>query len=653
MSQITVWDFDGALAVEGADGYQIRDAARQAIRDTPKDVRLGLLAVLPQDVRLEDLRLLLRDALIEEPFDPTLIVNAAALPVGITDQRCFAVLAALAGTAPGAIEFITFNAERGAAARAAGLIVRQPPEDLASPGLLAAVDEDTGPAYVLKGRIVTMDGDDRIIKDGRVAIRKGVIVAVLEPQQPLPPGFAGKPVVDTGATIYPGLIDLHNHYAFNIHQLWSVPKKYDNRSAWQRDRTYQIGVRNATAYMARLRRSAEAMARYVEAKAIVGGVTAGQGIRMKVARFTGLTKGLMRNVEITGDERLPEAGTRIPDMFTAEHFESFDRALDARRMFYHLSEGTSERVRDHFLNLKSRSLLKPNLVGIHALALQPDDFTALGQGQSKVVWSPFSNLLLYGQTLNPKHLKDAGIDFSIGCDWSPSGGKNMLQELKVARWAAEHAGAALTNRELVEAVTSAPARLLGWEDTVGQIRKGALADLVAVSGTAGDPWSLLVDATEADIALVTIHGIPRYGERPFMEALIAKSKLERVSIDGRNRSFFFEASGSPLNGVSLSEAITRLDDAMSNLQDIREEALSGGPGLLSLAESEFELILDMPEADPDDPTGVEPGLLAAEDGVLDEMTRDELWVTADDIALVRPQKNLPAGLADALGEVYE
>jgi 5-methylthioadenosine/S-adenosylhomocysteine deaminase len=652
MSQITVWDFDGALAVEGADGYQIRGAARQAIRDTPDDVRLGLLAVLPPAARLEDLRVLLRDALMEEPFDPALIVNAAALPVGITDKRSFAVLAALAETAPGEIEFITSNAERAAAARAAGLQVSQPPEDPPASGLLAAVDEDTGPAYVLKGRIVTMDGD-RIIPDGRVAIRKGVIVAVLEPQQPLPQGFAGKPLVDTGATIYPGLIDLHNHFAFNIHQLWSVPKKYDNRNAWQRDRTYQIGVRNATAYMARLRRSAEAMARYVEAKAIVGGVTAGQGIRMKVAKFTGLTKGLMRNVEITGDKRLPEASTRIPDMFTAQHFEDFGRALEARRMFYHLSEGTSDRVRDHFLNLQGRSLLKPNLVGIHALALEPDDFKALGQGKSKVVWSPFSNLLLYGRTLNPKHLKDAGVDFSIGCDWSPSGGKNMLQELKVARWAAQHAGADLTNRELVEAVTIAPARLLGWQGAIGQVRDGALADLIAVSGTNGDPWSLLVDATEADLALVTIHGVPRYGARPFMEALIAKSKLERVSIKGQNRSFFFEASGSPLNGVSLSEAITRLDDAMSNLQDIREEALNGGPGLLSLAESEFELILDMPEPDPDDPAGIEPGLLAAEDGVLDEMTRDELWVTADDIALIRPQRNLPAGLADALGEIYE
>jgi 5-methylthioadenosine/S-adenosylhomocysteine deaminase len=39
--------------------------------------------------------------------------------------------------------------------------------------------------------------------------------------------------VDTGGTIYPGLIELHSHLSYNALPLWDVPKKYGNRAQWQ------------------------------------------------------------------------------------------------------------------------------------------------------------------------------------------------------------------------------------------------------------------------------------------------------------------------------------------------------------------------------------------------------------------------------------
>jgi len=40
-------------------------------------------------------------------------------------------------------------------------------------------------------------------------------------------------VVATGSTIYPGLIELHNHLAYNALPLWSpVPRRFEHRGQW-------------------------------------------------------------------------------------------------------------------------------------------------------------------------------------------------------------------------------------------------------------------------------------------------------------------------------------------------------------------------------------------------------------------------------------
>ena len=64
---------------------------------------------------------------------------------------------------------------------------------------------------VYRGRIVTMDASDRIIAEGTVCIRGNEIVAVLQAGARLPLEFAAVGVTATGGTIYPGLIELHNH----------------------------------------------------------------------------------------------------------------------------------------------------------------------------------------------------------------------------------------------------------------------------------------------------------------------------------------------------------------------------------------------------------------------------------------------------------
>jgi len=65
-----------------------------------------------------------------------------------------------------------------------------------------------------------------------VYFARGGIVAVQERIKPAPPGFDAAKTVTTGGTIFPGLIELHNHIAYNVLPLWRVPGKFTDRNRW-------------------------------------------------------------------------------------------------------------------------------------------------------------------------------------------------------------------------------------------------------------------------------------------------------------------------------------------------------------------------------------------------------------------------------------
>jgi 5-methylthioadenosine/S-adenosylhomocysteine deaminase len=97
----------------------------------------------------------------------------------------------------------------------------------------APIDPLTGPKLALAGRVVTMDDAFRVLTDGVVYIDRGSIVAVQERAAPAPIGFEDVRVTPTRGTIFPGLIELHNHLSYNALPLWNpVPKRFQHRGQW-------------------------------------------------------------------------------------------------------------------------------------------------------------------------------------------------------------------------------------------------------------------------------------------------------------------------------------------------------------------------------------------------------------------------------------
>lgn len=544
------------------------------------------------------------------------------------------------------------------------------------------IDPLTGPRLALAGRVVTMDDAFTVHDDGIVYVEKGKIAAVQPRAQAAPAGFETTVVVDTQATLYPGLIELHNHLSYNALTLWDVPKKFTNRDQWGRIAAYRKLISGPMTVVGKTPALLAPLVRYVECKCLLGGVTTSQGIALASnAGIRQYYRGIVRNVEQTGDDDLPAASTRIADVDARDPQAFLEQLRREKTCFLlHLSEGQDQAAREHFLALQLEDgtwALTDSLTGIHSAALARQDFDVLAAHGCSSVWSPFSNLLLYGGTADVAAAKAAGVRLTLGPDWSPSGSKSLLGELKVARVWSERHGGVFSDRELVCMATRDAAAALKWDTALGRLAAGQRADLLAIAGTRGDPYEHLVCAHDTGVHLVLINGVARYGTPGLMELLFADG--EALLVGGEPRRLFLEqATADPrVQAVRFAAARRKLSDAFAELPELARElerpkvarrgplrALDAAePIVWSLALDEIQDTgLELRPRLPFGAAGAVTGprrlsLRAAAKpltDVLDPLELDAPTV-ADDaqfLERVKAERNLPAGFADELASLY-
>jgi 5-methylthioadenosine/S-adenosylhomocysteine deaminase len=463
----------------------------------------------------------------------------------------------------------------------------------AAPKKPLPIDPLTGPKQALAGFVVTMDDAFTLLPDGIVYIDQGCFVAVQDRALPAPAGFSGVPVVETGGILFPGLIELHNHLSYNALPMWSVPKLFQHRDQWSIHKDYRPMISGPMTVIGQSRNSLgqaallPALVRYVECKCLLGGVTTTQGVMLAsnagVQRFY---RGLIRNVEQTDDPALQEAQGRIADVVAKDAQKFLTRLKKEDSCFLlHLSEGITDPAkplsvaRKHFLALeiaKDEWALNGTFCGIHSAGLLPEDFDILALKKASMIWSPLSNLLLYGGTARVDAARAAGVTIGLGSDWSPTGSKNLLGELKVAWLYSQHLLNGLFKaRDLVAMATRDAARILKWKGLLGTISAGARADILVIDGMGGpadDPYDALIHAKETAIRLVMINGVARYGV-PALMALLSPDD-QTVKVGGESRKLFLkqQTSDPDVAVVSLSKATSQLRSALLNIATLAKEA---------------------------------------------------------------------------------
>jgi 5-methylthioadenosine/S-adenosylhomocysteine deaminase len=528
--------------------------------------------------------------------------------------------------------------------------------------------------YGLHGRVVTMNAASTVIESGHVFVDAGRIVAALPEDAPAPAGFEDAPIVRTGGTIYPGLIELHNHLSYNALPLWALTERFTNRGVWGGRPQYRQLVSRPAAILGGTDGLVQAVVRYVEVKCLISGVTTTQGISLAsnsgIRRFY---KGVVRNVEQTDEPDLPKAATRIADVAAADA-RSFREKLreEDSLLLLHLSEGVDETARRNFLALQidpDEWAITETLGGIHCCGLKDSDYRTFARNGGSMVWSPFSNLLLYGGTADVARARQEGVLMALGSDWSPTGSKNLLAELKVARMVSEDAGDVFTARELVSMATINAARMLKWEAALGSIEAGKHADLLVIDDRQGDPYDRLIAARESSVTLVAIGGVPRYGRTSLMARF--KGSVEKLRVGQSARALNLkEAAADPVVGaLTLAEATDRLVDGLRRLPELELTPVEGvGAGAIAFEGAPGErwfLDLDHAQADRSlvrlkPPLGLGESLgdatpFAAEATMpLIPLELDALTVVDDRRfkTLVRNQPNLPDRIKRDLPRMY-
>ncbi len=335
---------------------------------------------------------------------------------------------------------------------------------------------------------------------------------------------AGASIIDTGALILPGLVDPHNHLAYNWLPEWTPGVMFVDHTDWQNDAAYDaftapysMNKNDAASFCA--------MVQWGELRELVNGVTTALGAPQARTCF----RWLVRNPELSsgyngfaadrmrtntlgvGQLNATSAAALIADMDSG--------AVNAYMI--HLAEGISTRAHDEFDDLVMFGLLRSETKIIHGTALTGTDFEMVAAAGAPIIWSPSSNMTLYGETLDVPAALAAGVSISLAPDWTPSGEDDPLHEARYARQlVATRWPGTFTEQRYLEMITSLAAKHMAIDGDVGTLEVGKLADVLVVDGDPEDPYTSVLEVRPQNVKLVLIGGIPSYGEPAIMRSMI-------------------------------------------------------------------------------------------------------------------------------------
>ena len=228
---------------------------------------------------------------------------------------------------------------------------------------------------VLTGRVVTFDEAQPVLDDGAVYIGADELIAAVQPRKDAAPaGFDGARMVRTGGAIYPGLIDLHGHIAYNGLPLWSPPgriKPYTSRYQWPGDQSYEGMISDPANALGAL--AGKAHLKYLETKAVVGGTTAIQGTAKTGRPYEGW---LVRNIEYeTFQTKKKTVYVSALPLRDEDAYKSQAQHLKDKLAFvYHLSEGTDPKLISEYTTMNTEHCLAQGLAAIHCTALEKANY---------------------------------------------------------------------------------------------------------------------------------------------------------------------------------------------------------------------------------------------------------------------------------------
>lgn len=375
----------------------------------------------------------------------------------------------------------------------------------------------------------TLMTEHRVFEDGQLLIDGDGIIQCVGCDCSGAPGFAtASRLTCADGVLAPGQINLHDHMAWND----SAPvdhgtERFDHRHDWRR------GIRGHSSVSVGSSDSSSDSLVWAELRHLIAGTTsmAGSGSAPELVRNLDRVSGLDGLDEDPLDYDTFPLGDSAGTLLGAGcGYPSFPSPSADETYLPHVAEGTDTEARNEFLCLADPS----NTGGIdvfegsavsHGIALRAEDGAVLASRGASLVWSPRSDISLYGMTAPVLEFRNLGVDVALATNWLPTGSMNLQRELACAKYLSEtYYDQAFSDHDLLGMVTWSGARAANMT-SIGSLRIGAVADVVIYDGSVRHRATAVVDAGPQDIALVLKAGTPMYGDGDLMAELGAGDGL--------------------------------------------------------------------------------------------------------------------------------
>jgi cytosine/adenosine deaminase-related metal-dependent hydrolase len=339
-------------------------------------------------------------------------------------------------------------------------------------------------------------------------------------------------VVCPDAVVSAGLINAHDHVGWMNGRPWVADENnVDPALRWEHRHDWRTGARNHPEIDVDGGGANNDEKAFGELRFALSGATAIFG--------SGDLSGILRDLDNTGDgdNGLSQPGAKYDTFPLGDNSGAQEEmgcgaydVTDAAAGFYdshapHVAEGIDQVARNEFYCLTGqasggKAVLDQRSAIIHGVGLTPDEIAVMSADAMRLIWSPRSNIALYGDTAPVTVYDHLGVSIGLGTDWVPSGSMNMLRELAcAASFNDNNLGGHFSDHALWQMATVGSARALAFDDVTGQLAAGYAGDVAVFAKNGRDNYSAVVDAELADVALVLRGGLVLNGNAPVVSAL--------------------------------------------------------------------------------------------------------------------------------------
>lgn len=352
-----------------------------------------------------------------------------------------------------------------------------------------------------------------LVWDGKETIRRDLFT---DGERIAEKPSSGAAIIDLdGYTVFPGLINAHDHLELNHYPRSKFRERYHNTHQWGED----MNTRLDTEPYKTLR------AYPLADRCFIGGLKNLLCGATTVAHHNPPHKCLFRK----------DFPVRVLQKYSwshSLHFNTDEEIVRSYRStpkqvpwFIHLAEGTDDEAEREYQRLKALGCVGSNTVVVHGVGMTHDDITDAAPKVRGLIWCPSTNKYLLGRTVTIRtdsysswRGKDRHVALSSDSRLTANG--DLLDEVQEAIQSGPY-----DSDFILQAVTNRPAHICSLKD-VGHLSSLARGDCFAAKGW---PYS------RSDVSLVVKGGVPQIGD-PEVMAKVPHIQTVDAVLDGKPKS---------------------------------------------------------------------------------------------------------------------